>query len=53
MDRGAWRATVRGVAKSRTRLKLFSMHNRALWIKALALDSGSLEAFPSAAAWEV
>ena len=26
MDRGAWQATVHGVAKSRTRLKLLSMH---------------------------
>ena len=25
-DRGAWQATVHGVAKSRTRLKRFSMH---------------------------
>ena len=28
MDRGAWRATVHGVAKSRTRLKRLSMHAR-------------------------
>ena len=26
MDRGAWRATVHGVAKSRTQLKRLSMH---------------------------
>ena len=26
MDRGAWRATVHGVAKSRTKLKQVSMH---------------------------
>ena len=26
MDRGTWRATVHGVAKSQTRLKQFSMH---------------------------
>ena len=26
MDRGAWRATVHGVAKSQTRLKRLSMH---------------------------
>jgi len=26
IDRGAWRATVRGVAKSQTRLKQLSMH---------------------------
>ena len=26
MDRGAWRATVHGVAKSQTRLKQFSLH---------------------------
>ena len=26
MDRGAWRATVHGVAKSRTRMKRVSMH---------------------------
>ena len=26
MDRGAWRATVRGVAKSRTQLKQLSAH---------------------------
>ena len=28
MDRGAWQATVRGVAKSQTRLKQLSMHAR-------------------------
>ena len=26
MDRGAWKATVHGIAKSQTRLKLLSMH---------------------------
>ena len=26
MDRGAWQATVRGVAKRQTRLKRFSIH---------------------------
>ena len=26
MDRGSWRATARGVAKSQTRLKWLSMH---------------------------
>ena len=26
MDRGAWRATVHGVAKDRTQLKRFSLH---------------------------
>ena len=31
MDRGAWRATVHGVAKSRTRMKRLSMHASALW----------------------
>ena len=30
MDRGAWRATIHGVAKSRTRLKRLSMHASAL-----------------------
>ena len=29
MDRGAWRATVHGVARSWTRLKRFSTHARA------------------------
>ena len=29
MDRGVWQATVHGVAKSRTRLKLRSTHTRA------------------------
>ena len=28
MDRGAWRATVHGVARSQTRLKRLSMHAR-------------------------
>ena len=28
MDRGAWRATVHGLAKSQTRLKQLSMHTR-------------------------
>ena len=28
MDRGAWRATVRGVTKSQTRLKRLNMHAR-------------------------
>ena len=28
MDRGAWRATVHGVAKSQTRLKRLSTHTR-------------------------
>ena len=27
MDRGAWRATVHGVAKSQTRLKQLRMHS--------------------------
>ena len=31
MDRGAWQATVHGVAKSRTRLKQLSMHEESLW----------------------
>ena len=30
MDRGAWRATVQGVAKSQTRLKRLSMHTEDL-----------------------
>ena len=41
MDRGAWRATVRGVAKSQTRLKQLSTHtctgtwrgSRESWLK--------------------
>ena len=32
IDRGAWRATVHGVAKSRTRLKPLSMHPYT-WVK--------------------
>ena len=30
MDRGAWRVTVHGAAKSQTRLKQLSMHARPL-----------------------
>ena len=30
-DRGAWRATVHRVAKSRTRLKQLSMHTHSMW----------------------
>ena len=30
MDRGGWRATVHGVAKSQTQLKQLSMHTRPL-----------------------
>ena len=30
MDRGAWGATVHGVAKSRTRLKRFSTHTQVM-----------------------
>ena len=30
MNRGAWRATVHGVTKSRTRLKRLSMHTPGL-----------------------
>ena len=32
MDRGAWRATVHGVAQSRTCLKQLSTHARPLWV---------------------
>jgi len=38
MDRGAWQATVRGVAKSRTRLKQLSMH--VVTLEASGSDSG-------------
>ena len=33
MDRGAWQATVHGVTKSQTQLKLISMHIQILWLK--------------------
>ena len=33
MDRGAWQATVRGVAKSRTRLKQLSMHPQCCMVE--------------------
>ena len=35
MDRGAWRATVHGVAKSQTRLSDFTSHTKILIIKNL------------------
>ena len=31
MDRGAWRATVHGVAKSQTQLNWLSTHTSILW----------------------
>ena len=39
MDRGAWRATVHGVAKSRTRLKWLSMHACTQQLKDMAFSS--------------
>ena len=33
MDRGAWRATVHGVAKSQTQLKQLSVHASTLSVK--------------------
>ena len=37
MDRGAWRATVLGTAKSRTRLKQLSTHTRSIrWASLVA-----------------
>ena len=42
MDRGAWRATVHGVAKSRTRLKRLSMCARRRYLsKGLKMTSSS------------
>ena len=39
MDRGAWRATVHGVAKSWTRLKrLSSSSSSSLWVQSLGWE---------------
>ena len=43
MDRGAWRATVHGVAKSRTRLKKLSTHTHMYTIKLLTFDFSFLK----------
>ena len=40
MDRGAWRATVHGVAKSRTQLREFPFHFD-LQSNAIPIDTGS------------
>ena len=37
MDRGAWRATVQGVAKSQTRLKRLSMHTEDLPLTSVSI----------------
>ena len=43
MDRGAWRATVHGVAKSQTRLKQLSTYTHVYTIKLLTFDFSFLK----------
>ena len=61
MDRGTWRATVHGVAKSRTRLERLSMqhakHTRGFLLETWSLETGvqvpQMTAVPSAWAGQV
>ena len=46
MDRGAWRATVHGVTKSRTQLKQLSMHAHALPHQGMQSPLPQEKAFP-------
>ena len=43
MDRGAWRATVRGVAQSRTQLKRLSLHAHSFTDSKTTLESSTVE----------
>ena len=51
MDRGAWRATVHGVAKSQTRLKRLSAHTCECHVKMAQVEKLSLPT-PGAVSWE-
>ena len=54
MERGAWRATVHRVAKSRKRLKQFSMHTCPRWVilRFSALDSiPNVHKIPNSCYW--
>ena len=43
MDRGAWRATVHGVAQSRTQLKRLSLHAHSFIDSKNTLESSAVE----------
>ena len=51
MDRGAWWATVHGVIKSQTQLKLLRMHARISWTQMLSKLSTSPEMMSSEPEW--
>ena len=47
MDEGAWQATVHGVAKSRTRLSEFTLHDMYTWTHIRVCDSVCRSAGPA------
>ena len=51
MDRGAWWATVHGVAKSQTQLKRLGTHNRVLSFSAGGRSGSCLLPHPSGGPW--